>query len=99
LAQDLNNYMLEHANQKLFIAFLGFSALFIAGCAAFFSVRGISLLFAGSMIPVAIMATSLEIGKLMTASFLYRQWKRCKFLMKFYLSLATVLLIGITSLG
>ena len=91
--------MLEHANQKLFIAFLGFSALFIAGCAAFFSVRGISLLFAGSMIPVAIMATSLEIGKLMTASFLYRQWSRCKFLMKFYLSLATVLLIGITSLG
>lgn len=91
--------MIEHANQKLFIAFLGFSALFIAGCAAFFSVRGISLLFAGSMIPVAIMATSLEIGKLMTASFLYRQWDRCRLLMKVYLCTATLLLIGITSLG
>jgi len=78
---------------------LAMTATFIAGCAAFFSVRGISLLFAGSMIPVAIMASSLEVGKLMAASFLYRQWKRLKLLMKFYLSVAVVLLIGITSLG
>ena len=62
---------------------LAMTATFIAGCAAFFSVRGISLLFAGSMIPVAIMASSLEVGKLMAASFLYRQWKRLKLLMKF----------------
>lgn len=91
--------MLERANQRIFVAILAFSALFIAGCAAFFSVRGISLLFAGSMVSVAIMATSLEIGKLMTASFLYRQWSRCKLIMKFYLTLATLLLIGVTSLG
>ena len=91
--------MLEQANQKLFIFMLACSAFFIAACAAFFSVRGISLLFAGSMIPVAVMATSLEVGKLMAASFLYRQWKRCRILMKLYLSVAVVFLIGITSLG
>ena len=91
--------MLEQANQKVFIFMLAMSAFFIAACAAFFSVRGISLLFAGSMIPVAVMASSLEIGKLMAASFLYRQWKQCRILMKIYLSVAVVFLIGITSLG
>lgn len=91
--------MLERANQKLFLSFLTLSALFIAGCAAFFSVRGISLLFAGSMFSVAIMASSLEIGKLMAASFVYRQWNKMKFVMKFYLCVAVVMLIGITSLG
>lgn len=91
--------MLEQANQKLFIFMLACSAFFIAACAAFFSVRGISLLFAGSMIPVAVMASSLEIGKLMAASFLYRQWKQCRMLMKIYLSVAVVFLIAITSLG
>ena len=91
--------MLERANQKLFITSLTISAVFIAGCAAFFSVRGISLLFAGSMLSVAIMATSLEIGKLMAASFVYRQWNYMKMVMKLYLCTAVVLLIGITSLG
>lgn len=91
--------MLEQTNQKLFLSFLTLSALFIAGCAAFFSVRGISLLFAGSMFSVAIMASSLEIGKLMAASFVYRQWNKMKIIMKFYLCVAVVLLIGITSLG
>lgn len=91
--------MFERANQKLFILFLGASAFFIAGCAAFFSVRGIALLFSGSMLSVGIMASSLEVGKLMAASFLYRQWDVLKIFMKLYLSLAVFLLIGITSLG
>lgn len=83
----------------IFTCILAASAFFIAGCAAFFSVRGISLLFSGSMLSVAIMATSLEIGKLVTASFLYRKWHECSMLMKVYLSSAAILLIGITSLG
>ena len=83
----------------IFTCVLAASAFFIAGCAAYFSVRGISLLFSGSMISVAIMATSLEVGKLVTASFLYRKWHECRVLMKVYLSAAAILLIGITSLG
>ena len=75
------------------------SALFIAGCSAFFSVRGLGLLFVGSEIPVMVMAASLEVGKLVAASFLYRYWDRINGAMRFYLTLAVVLLIGITSLG
>lgn len=75
------------------------SALYIAGCSAFFSVRGLGLLFVGSEIPVMVMAASLEVGKLVAASFLYRYWDRVNGALRFYLSLAVVLLIAITSLG
>ena len=51
------------------------------------------------MIPVIVMASSLEFGKLMAASFLYRHWKTCPKALRGYLSLAVVVLIGITSIG
>jgi predicted nucleic acid-binding Zn-ribbon protein len=82
-----------------FVWSLFISALFIAGNAAFFSVKGIALLFSGSMLPVAIMASSLEIGKLFTVSFLYRYWKETSKLLRFYLITASAVLIAITSLG
>ena len=84
---------------KYFVWFLFASALFIAGNAAYFSVKGIALLFAGSFTSVAIMATSLEIGKLFAASFLYRFWKESTKSLRLYLSIALLGLIGITSLG
>jgi len=75
------------------------SALYIAGCSAFFSVRGLGLLFVGSDTEVMIMAASLEVGKLVAASFLYRYWDRINSVLRFYLTLAVLILIGITSLG
>ena len=78
---------------------LGLSALFIAGCAAFFSVFGIGKLFSGAFIAVVIMASSLEIGKLVTASFLYRFWDKINLLQKVYMAAATIMLIFITSAG
>lgn len=75
------------------------SALFIAGCSAFFSVRGLGLLFVGSEVEVMIMASSLEIGKLVAASFLYRYWDRINRTLRFYLTTAVVALVAITSLG
>jgi hypothetical protein len=75
------------------------SALYIAGCSAFFSVRGLGLLFVGSEIPVMVMAASLEVGKLVAASFLYRYWDRINGVLRFYLTLAVLVLIAITSLG
>ena len=54
---------------------LGVIALFIAGCAAFFSVYGIGMLFSGAMLAVIIMGSSLELGKLVAASYLQRYWK------------------------
>ncbi len=78
---------------------LGFSALFIAGCAAFFSIWGIGLLFSGASIAAMVMASSLELGKMVATSFLYRFWKRSQWLLKSYLCGAVFVLMAITSLG
>lgn len=83
----------------LFITLVAFSALFVAGCAAFFSIKGLIVLFSGSALAIGIMASSLEIGKLVAASFLHSQWKRISFLLKTYLCLAVLVLMCITSLG
>ena len=74
-------------------------AISIAAIAAWFSVVGLMAIFAASALPVAIMAGSLEVGKLVTASWVYRNWKRAPFLLKSYLTFATVVLMFITSLG
>jgi len=84
---------------KIFPTLLFVVSILIAGTAAFFSVKGIGLLFAGSFMPVVVMASSLEIGKLFAVSFLYRKWYVMPFMLKFYLSIAVLLLIAITSLG
>jgi hypothetical protein len=84
---------------KPFSIFLGVTSLLVAGCAAFFSVRGIALLFAGSIFSVTIMASSLELAKLVSASYLYRYWKRVSIFFRFYMLSAIIILIGITSLG
>ena len=78
---------------------MGLSALFISSMAAFFSVTGIGMLFSGSFLAVCLMAASLEVGKLVTASFLYRYWKTVNWLQKTYMTIAVVVLIGITSMG
>ena len=84
---------------KSFPKLVGLSTFLIAGSAAFFSVFGLSKLFAGAQLAVIIMAGSLEFGKLVAASFLYRYWDKINFLQKFYMSLATIILILITSAG
>jgi len=78
---------------------LGLSSLFIASCAAFFSIIGIGMLFSGSAIAAMIMASSLELGKLVATSFLYRYWKKTKTFLKIYLTTSVVVLMIITSLG
>ena len=84
---------------KSFPKLVGLSALLIAGSAAFFSVFGLSKLFAGATFAVIIMASSLEFGKLVAASFLYRYWDKINLLQKFYMTFATIVLIIITSAG
>ena len=84
---------------KSFNKLVGFSALSIAGSAAFFSVYGLSKLFAGAQTAVIVMAGSLEFGKLVAASFLYRYWNRINIAHKIYMTIATVILILITSAG
>ena len=84
---------------KSFPKLVGLSALLIAGSAAFFSVFGLSKLFAGAQFAVVIMAGSLEFGKLVAASFLYRYWDKINLPHKTYMTIATVILILITSAG
>ena len=78
---------------------LGFAALFVAFNAAFFSVSGLSKLFAGAAFSVIIMASSLELAKLITAGYLYNYWDKINKSFRIYLSGAVLILILITSLG
>ena len=78
---------------------LGLSALFVGFNAAFFSVTGLAKLFAGASISVMIMASSLELAKLITAGYLYNYWDKINKGFRIYLSLGVVVLILITSLG
>lgn len=86
-------------SMRLFTAIIGGLALAVAGTAAFFSVRGIGLLFAGAAVAAMVMAGVLEAGKLAMTSFLYRYWERIPRMLKWYCTIAVVVLIGITSLG
>ena len=86
-------------NSKYFIYWIGLSALLIAGSAAAFSVYGLAKLFSGAFLSVVVMAGSLELGKLVTASFLYRYWNMINWFQKLYMTIATIVLVFITSAG
>lgn len=84
---------------KLRTLLLGLSALFIAFNAAFFSVTGLAKLFAGASLSVILMASSLELAKLIVAGYLYNYWERINKGFRMYLLGATLVLVLITSLG
>jgi hypothetical protein len=75
------------------------SAMFITGCAALFSVSGIGKLFAGAALSAVVMASSLELGKIVSISFLYRYWTEINKALKWYLMSSAVVLMLITSAG
>lgn len=75
------------------------SALSISSIAALYSLLGLAAIFSAAKIPVLLMGGVLEVGKLVTASWLYQNWKKTPLLLKSYLTLAVVVLIFITSMG
>lgn len=84
----------------MFIAILTLlSALSISGVAIFYSVIGLATIFPGAFVPVVIMGGVLEVGKLITASWLYRNWKFTPFMLRTYLTTAVIILSLITSMG
>jgi regulator of replication initiation timing len=85
--------------QKILPWIIALAALSISVSAAFYSVTGLSKLFAGASMEVIIMASSLEFAKLVIASLLYQYWSKLNKLLKVYLSIACVVLILITSAG
>jgi len=78
---------------------VGFSALIIAGCAAYFSVTGLGVLFAGASLSVMIMASSLELAKLVAATYLKQKWNEIGGFNKWYLTISVGVLMLITSAG
>jgi len=78
---------------------VGFSALIIAGCAAFFSVTGLGVLFSGASTAVMVMAGSLEFAKLVAATYLKQTWDEIKGFNKWYLTISVGILMMITSAG
>jgi hypothetical protein len=78
---------------------VGISAIIIAGCAAYFSITGLGILFAGASVSVMVMAGSLEYAKLVTATYLKQKWDTIKGFNKWYLTASVVILMAITSAG
>ena len=91
--------MVEYLKPRIFPLLIAFSALSVSLSAAFYSISGLSKLFAGAAFAVIVMAASLEIAKLVIASLLYQYRKNLPKLLKYYLSIACVILILITSMG
>ena len=91
--------MLKNIKQGMFPFLIGFSALSVSASAAFYSVSGLSKLFAGASLEVIIMAGSLEFAKLVTASLLYQYWDTINKTLRTYLTVATIILVLITSMG
>jgi len=85
--------------KKTFPYIVLIAALSLAGIAAYYSVFGLSKLFSAKATAVIIMASALEISKLVTATFLHRFWNKISILLKTYLTSAVVMLMMITSLG
>jgi len=85
--------------KKLFPLLIAISALAVSASAGFYSVYGLSKLFAGASLQVIIMAGSLEFAKLVTASLLYRYWNSINKVLRIYLSSAVIVLMLITSGG
>jgi hypothetical protein len=85
--------------------FLSFSnltllvALSLSSVAAWYSIIGLTAIFAGAVIPVIIMGGILEVGKITTTVWLRKYWNRCGFMLKLYLVPAVIALALLTSMG
>ena len=82
-----------------FALFVLITALSISAVAVYYSIIGLMAIFAAAAIPIAIMGVTLEVGKLVTASWLYQYWEKIPKFLKYYLTLAVVVLMFITSMG
>ena len=90
---------MKNLKNKIFPLLIALSALSVSASAAFYSVSGLSKLFAGASLEVIIMASSLEVAKLVIASLLYQYWDSLNKGLRAYLTVATCVLILITSAG
>ena len=90
---------LKELQKRIFPLIVVITALSVSASAAFYSVTGLSKLFAGAKFEVLIMTSSLEIAKIVIASLLHQYWDSLNKLLRTYLTIAVLILIAITSMG
>lgn len=90
---------MQEIKKRIFPFIIALSALSVSASAAFYSVTGLSKLFAGASTQVMVMAGSLEVAKLVIASLLYQYWDELNKVLRTYLMVAATVLILITSMG
>ena len=91
--------IIKEIQKRVFPTIIALTALSVSASAAFYSVTGLSKLFAGASLQVMIMAGSLEVAKLVIASLLYQYWSQLNKILRTYLSVAAFVLVLITSAG
>jgi len=82
-----------------FTILLALSGLTLSAVAIYYSVIGLTSIFAAAFWPIVVMGTTLEVSKLVAASWLKAYWTRIPLLMKTYMSIAVIVLMVITSMG
>lgn len=75
------------------------TGLFISTISAWFSIIGLTTIFPAAFWSIVVMGSSLEIGKIITAAYLYRNWNDMQIVMKYYMTAAVIVLMMITSIG
>lgn len=88
---------LENYNLDKYLAF--FAGVAISCISAWYSIIGLTTIFSAAFYPILIMGSVLELGKIITASYLYRNWRMMPIVMKDYFTLAVMILMLITSMG
>ena len=83
----------------IFAILLFLTAVALSAVAAYYSIVGLIAIFPTAVVPIATMGVTLELAKLVSASWLYRNWKTADALMKYYFTTAVVILSFITSMG
>jgi cell division protein FtsB len=74
-------------------------AFTVSGVSAYYSIIGLTAIFSAAFYPIVIMGVALELGKLVTTSWLYRNWKSAPLFLKTYLTIAVLVLMLISSMG
>ena len=86
-------------SRKAMIYLMFATALSLSAVAAYYSIAGLAAIFSAAIIPIVIMGGTLEVAKLVVASWLYRNWKEVPIMMKSYFMVALIILMTLTSMG
>ena len=93
----MGNHLLEGNSKMIYLMFL--SAFALSASAAYYSIAGLVAIFSAAVIPIIIMGGTLEVSKLVVASWLYNNWKQIPLMMKSYFTVALIVLMCLTSMG